>query len=190
MGSLSTHHMGHSEYSHGVCGAPAPPRTRRSRWRPCLGRRGRTAGVGSPLGGRGCIHTRASSASTTRQLTQGDGGSGCRTYKLLSRRGIARSDGGTRPTSRFPETSLQPERADVCSPTGVFAPPKAGDLGMWEGRLEGTYRYLSAVSAEIVDGTVPLKRFSPSILCHSALSHTRSAMALRGRGGVQPDELG
>ena len=40
-------------------GAPARQRTRRSRWRPCLGPRVRTARAGSPLAGRGCHHTRA-----------------------------------------------------------------------------------------------------------------------------------
>ena len=36
------------------------------------------------------------------------------------------------------------------------------------------YRYVSAVSAEIVDGTPPLKRFESMTLRHHALSHAKS----------------
>ncbi len=40
-------------------------------------------------------------------------------------------------------------------------------IGGEPGRAKGTHRYVSAVSAEIVGGTLPEKRFSPRALCRS-----------------------
>jgi hypothetical protein len=51
----------------------------------------------------------------------------------------------------------------------------------------GAYRDVSAVIAEMLDGTNPLKRFLERALCHDAPSHAiESALALhswRGRTG-------
>jgi hypothetical protein len=47
-------------------------------------------------------------------------------------------------------------------------------IGDEPGRAEGTHRRVSAVSAEIVGGTLPEKRFSKRSLCHSVpVRHAR-----------------
>jgi hypothetical protein len=47
-------------------------------------------------------------------------------------------------------------------------------VGGEPGRAKGAHRYVSAVSAEIVGGTVPEKRFSPRSLRHSVpVQHAR-----------------
>ncbi len=47
-------------------------------------------------------------------------------------------------------------------------------IGAEPGRAKGTHRYVSAVSAEIVVGALPEKRFSWRYLCHSVpVQHTR-----------------
>ena len=48
-------------------GAPARPRTHRSRWRPGLGAHVRAARVGSPLAGRGCTGDKTLSAWPVRE---------------------------------------------------------------------------------------------------------------------------
>jgi hypothetical protein len=56
----------------------------------------------------------------------------------------------------------------------------------------GTHRYVSAVSAEIVGGTLPEKRLVKMFLRHTVLIRTpESARRPHGRRrGVQPDQLG
>ena len=127
-------------------GAPARPRTRRSRWRPCLGPRVRAARAGSPLAGRGCSHT----SGVRRRNARGqktDGGA----YKRRGMR-IARSDGGTRPSSRFPNSALQ--RNGSCASLLRRSSKTRGRAAV------GAHSVVSAVSAEIVGGTLPEKRFS------------------------------
>ncbi len=85
-----------------ACGAPARPRTRQSRWRPCLGPHVCTARGGSPLAGRGCTGHKTLSAWPAREQNTGGGA-----YNGEEMR-IARSDGGTRPSNRFPFRALQP----------------------------------------------------------------------------------
>jgi hypothetical protein len=49
----------------------------------------------------------------------------------------------------------------------------------------GAHRYESAVSAEIVGGTLPEKRFSPRALCHNApVRHARVGREDRTAGGA------
>ena len=92
-------------------GAPARPRTRRSRWRPCLDPHARAARAGSPLAGRGCNHTRAGLGVAGSRADTGGGA-----YKSPPGKRIARSDGGTRPSSRFPTRSLQPNGGSTLKP--------------------------------------------------------------------------
>jgi hypothetical protein len=61
-------------------------------------------------------------------------------------------------------------------------------IGGEPGRAKGTHRYVSAVSTEIVDGTLPEKRFSKRSLHRSLpLQHARvgreTARAAAGRTG-------
>jgi hypothetical protein len=87
-------------------------------------------------------------------------------YKSSGMR-IARSDGGTRPSSRFPSSALQ--RNGACP--SLLRRSSQYPVG---GPLWGAHRYVSAVSAEIVGGTLPEKRFSKRDLCHSVpVQHAR-----------------
>ena len=47
-------------------------------------------------------------------------------------------------------------------------------IGGEPGCAKGTHMYVSAVSAEIVGGTLPEKRFESMTLRHHALSHAKS----------------
>jgi hypothetical protein len=65
---------------------------------------------------------------------------------------IARSDGGTRPSSRFPNSCLQ--RSGSCASLLRRSSKPRGRAAV------RAHRFVSAVSAEIAGGTVPEKRFS------------------------------
>jgi hypothetical protein len=96
-------------------------------------------------------------------------------YKSPPGKRIARSDAGNRPSSRFPTSSLQRN--------GSFEA-----FIYMRGPLWGAHRYVSAVSAEIVDGTLPRKRFSRRSLRRSVpVRHARvrgeTARAAAGRTG-------
>jgi hypothetical protein len=154
--------------------APARPRTRRSRWRPCLGPHVRAVRVGSPLAGRGCNHTCAGLGIGESRAEAGGGA-----YKSEGMR-IARSDVGTRPSSRFPTTSLQ--RSCSCASLLRHSSKPRGRAAV------GAHRYVSALSAESVGGTLPEKRFSMRDLRRSVpVQHARvgreTARAAVGRTG-------
>jgi hypothetical protein len=134
-------------------GAPARPRTRRSRLRPGLGPRVRAARAGSPLAGRGCHRTCAGVGVGSSRAETGGGA-----YKSAGMR-IARNDGGTRPSSRFPTSCLQ--RNGSCASLLRRSSEPRGRA------VVGTHRRVSAASAEIVGGTLPEKRFSPRFLRRS-----------------------
>jgi hypothetical protein len=56
----------------------------------------------------------------------------------------------------------------------VLALRRRRRIGGEPGRAKGAHRNVSAASAEIVGGTLPEKRFSPSSLCHSVpVQHAR-----------------
>jgi hypothetical protein len=154
-------------------GAPARRRTRRSRWRPGLGPRVRTAQAGSPLAERGCQRTRAR-VGIGGSREEAVGGA----YKSPPGNRIARSDGGTRPSSRFPNNPLQRNGSGTSLLRQLSKP---------RGRAAvGAHRYVSAVSAEIVGGTLPEKRFSRRFLRRSVpVQHARvgweTARAAAGR---------
>jgi hypothetical protein len=97
---------------------------------------------------------------------------------------IARSDVGNRPSSRFPNNPLQRNGSGTSMLRQLSKP---------RGRAAvGAHRYVSAVSAEIVGGTLPEKRFSRRFLRRNVPVRTRqSAERPHGRRrGVQPDQPG
>jgi hypothetical protein len=87
-------------------------------------------------------------------------------YKSPPGMRIARSDGGTRPSSRFPTSSLQPN--GFCASMLRHSSKPCGRAAV------GAHRNVSAVSAEIVGGTLPEKRFSRRFLRRSVpVQHAR-----------------
>jgi hypothetical protein len=89
-------------------------------------------------------------------------------YKSPPRKRIARSDGGTRPSSRFPTRSLQ--RNGSCASLLRRSSEPRGRAAV------GAHRYVSAVSAEIAGGTLPEKRFSARFLRRNvSVQHARVA---------------
>jgi hypothetical protein len=159
-------------------GAPARLRTRRSRLRPCLGPRVRTARAGSPLAGRGCHHTRGLGIGGSREAAIGGA------YKSPPGMRIARSDGGTRPSSRLPKSALQ--RNGSCASLLTHSSKPRGRAAV------RAHMYVSAVSAEIVAGTLPEKRFWKRFLCRSVpVQHARVGWeTARRRRGVQVGQPG
>jgi hypothetical protein len=133
-------------------GAPARPRTRRSRWLCCLGQHGRTARAGSPLAGRRCQRTRA---GRRRQLERKSTAARTREKRCASRRA----------------TAAHGLRADFlkgpCGPTAVRRRPRRSQLAVnsWEGergrvqvcergQCRDTRRY-AAGEAVTAEGPVP-----------------------------------
>ncbi len=87
-------------------------------------------------------------------------------YKSPLGKRMARSDGGTRPSSRFPTSALQ--RNGSCASLLRHSSKPHGRAAV------GAHRYVSLVSAEIVGGKLPEKRFSPRALRHSVpVQHAR-----------------
>ncbi len=107
------------------------------------------------------LHRRQDALGVGSSSAETDGGA----YKRLRMR-IARSDGGTRPSSRFPTSPLQ--RNGSCASLLRHSSNPRGRAAV------GAHRYASAVSAEIVGGTLPEKRFSPRSLRRNVpIQHAR-----------------
>jgi hypothetical protein len=137
-------------------GAPARGRTRRSRWRPCLGPHARAAPAGSPLAGRGCHHT----CGARRRSVRGQTPAAVRTRENGCPLRGATSAIGPRADFRPAPCSVTALWRQLCEPRGRAA--------------VRAHRYESAVSAEIAGGTLPEKRFSRKSLRHSVpVRHAR-----------------
>jgi hypothetical protein len=106
--------------------------------------------------------THARGSASRRSRAEAGGGA----YKSPPVKRMARSDGGTRPSSRFPNSALQ--RNGSCASLLRHSPKPRGRAAV------GAHRYVSALSAEIVGGTLPEKRFWKRFLRHSVpVQHAR-----------------
>ncbi len=78
---------------------------------------------------------------------------------------ITRIATGTCPSNRFPGRSLQ-QKHSLRNPHGLSAEPAKTPQAIARSSpvARGTHKYVSALSAEMVEGTLPVKRFSESDL--------------------------
>jgi hypothetical protein len=119
------------------------------------------------------LHRQRDAVGVDGSRANTDGGA----YKRARMR-IARSDGGNRPSSRFPSSFLQPNSGStLAEESRLTINSNRGKAG------SGAHKYVSAVSAEIGDGTLPEKRLSPRSLRHNVLIRTPDP-AGRPHGGA------